>query len=207
MTTEITDKHQMETPSQTVGPYVHIGCVPSFAGLGKMYDGNDLGSKMINEHTIGERIRIRGHIFDGQGEWLKDAMLEIWQADSAGLFNSPLETRGTADPHFTGWGRQPVNTDSGLYEFETIRPGRVPYQNGLLQAPFIHFWVVARGINVGLHTRMYFSDESVTNAEDPVLQLIPDLARQETLIATECDDHFQFDICLQGNKETVFLNM
>ena len=95
-----------ESPSQTAGPYVHIGCTPNFVGNTGIYP-EDLGIRMITGDAQGERVTVTGAVIDGNGTPLKDAMVEIWQADSAGLFNSPSETRGAADPHFTGWARSP----------------------------------------------------------------------------------------------------
>ncbi len=99
-----------ETASQTAGPYVHIGLAPNFIGIPGVYT-TDLGSAMVNDKTRGERITVTGRVFDGSGAPVKDAVIEIWQADAAGLFNSPSETRGKADPDFAGWGRQPVDID------------------------------------------------------------------------------------------------
>ncbi|MCY6380126.1 protocatechuate 3,4-dioxygenase subunit alpha [Hoeflea prorocentri] len=195
-----------ESPSQTAGPYVHIGCAPNFIGIEGVFD-HDLGVSMVNDDTQGERISISGQIFDGTGTVLKDALLEIWQADSNGLFNSPGETRGAADPNFTGWGRQPTDIDSGLYRFDTVKPGRVPLQDGRLQAPHVNLWIVARGINLGLNTRVYFSDEEAANAEDPVLARIEHRVRVPTLIASRESDNYRFDIHLQGDKETVFFDI
>ncbi|GFE63221.1 protocatechuate 3,4-dioxygenase subunit alpha [Litoreibacter roseus] len=195
-----------ESPSQTAGPYVHIGCVPSFAGLEGMYRGRDLGAQMIRDGVVGERITIQGRIFDGAGEASKDAMVEIWQADSAGRFNSPGDTGEASDPSFSGWGRQPTDGETGLFRFETIKPGAVPWNDGRQQAPHISVWVVARGINLGLHTRIYFSDEAA-NADDPLLSMISDTARRSTLVANRSGDTFHFDIHLQGEKETVFFDV
>lgn len=196
-----------ESPSQTAGPYVHIGCVPTFAGLEGMFGGVDLGSRMINKNTQGERITITGQVIDGIGAPLKDGIVEIWQADHAGLFNCSRESRGRADPHFMGWGRQPTDRDNGSFTFETIRPGQVPYSDGRLQAPHIQFWIAARGINLGLHTRMYFGDEERANQDDPVLSLIGDEHRVQTLIAAKTPQGFQFKIHLQGDQETVFFDI
>lgn len=198
--------HLKETPSQTAGPYVHIGTNPNFIGNNGVYPA-DLGVVMVNEKTKGERITITGKVIDGSGTLLRDALLEIWQADADGLFNSRSETRGTADPEFTGWGRQPVDFETGVYRFETIKPGRVPFTDGRLQAPHIMFWIVARGINMGLHTRMYFGDEEAANAEDPVLAKIEHKVRVPTLIAQADGKSYTFDIHLQGEKETVFFDI
>ncbi|EJJ28592.1 protocatechuate 3,4-dioxygenase subunit alpha [Rhizobium sp. CF142] len=195
-----------ETPSQTAGPYVHIGLTPNFCDITGVYD-TDIGTQMVNDKTLGERITVSGRIFDGAGALVRDAVIEIWQADSAGLYNSPSEMRGTADPNFTGWGRCPTRAEDGVYSFETIKPGKVPFKDGRKMAPHITFWIVARGINIGLHTRMYFPEEQEANAADPILARIEHRDRVPTLIATRDGANLTFDIYLQGPRETVFLDI
>lgn len=194
-----------ESASQTAGPYVHIGLTPNFAGIRGVYAA-DLGAAMVNERTRGERIVVTGSVIDGDGAPLRDALVEIWQADAAGLYNSPSERRGDADPDFTSWGRCATSED-GAFRFETIKPGSVPFNDGRLMAPHITFWIVARGINVGLQTRMYFADEAGANAIDPLLARLEDNGRIATLIAPREGDNFTFDIHLQGERETVFLDI
>ncbi len=201
------DKILHESPSQTAGPYVHIGCLPNLCGIGGVYD-TDPGSRLVSADTRGERITITGCVFDGAGGVVKDAVLEIWQADAEGIYPSPGDPRGDADPNFTGWGRVAADLVTGEYRFETIRPGRVPFPDGRLQAPHLTCWIVARGINLGLQTRIYFGDESEVNAQDPLLALIEPRARVDTLIAAvDGDGSFRFDIYLQGTRETVFLDI
>lgn len=196
-----------ESPSQTAGPYVHIGCTPNFAGIEGVY-AQDLGARLTDAQTRGERIAVRGRVFDGAGAALRDALIEIWQADADGLYPSPQERRGAADPHFTGWGRSPGDMETGEFVFETVKPGRTPYKDGRLQAPHITFWVVARGINIGLHTRMYFEDEAEANAADPVLLRVEADARRGTLVARKTGPaEYSFDIRLQGEGETVFFDV
>jgi protocatechuate 3,4-dioxygenase alpha subunit len=195
-----------ESASQTAGPYVHIGLMPNFSGITGVF-ATDLGASMVGEKTRGERIDVKMRVFDGADKPLTDALVEIWQADADGLYNSPSETRGIADPNFTGWGRLATDMTSGECVFRTIKPGRVPYRDGRLMAPHITVWIVARGINIGLHTRMYFGDEEAANAEDPVLALIEDRTRVPTLIAPRDGDLYTFDIHLQGERETVFLDI
>jgi len=195
-----------ETPSQTAGPYVHIGLTPNFCDISGVYD-TDLGIEMVNGKTLGERITVTGRIFDGAGGLVRDAVIEIWQADSAGLYNSPSEMRGAADPNFTGWGRCPTRAEDGVYSFETIKPGRVPFKDGRKMAPHITFWIVARGINIGLHTRIYFPEETEANAADPLLSRIEHRERVATMVATREGAICHFDIHLQGPKETVFLDI
>lgn len=194
-----------ETPSQTAGPYVHIGLTPNFVGIGGVY-GQDLGASMINDRTRGERITLIVTVFDGAGAPLRDALVEIWQADAEGLYASPAETRGRANPNFTGWGRCPADMDTGACVFHTIKPGRAPFLDGQLMAPHISLWIVARGINLGLHTRVYFPDEEEANAADPILARIEHRARVATLIARKEPDGYVFDVRLQGENETVFFD-
>ncbi|SMD17274.1 protocatechuate 3,4-dioxygenase subunit alpha [Rhizobium sp. RU36D] len=196
-----------ESASQTAGPYVHIGCTPNFSGIHGIFE-TDLGSgPLYNDKTKGERITVRGYVFDGTGTALKDALIEIWQADADGFYQSPSETRGKADPEFFGWARCPGDMATGEFVFETIKPGRVPFRDGRLMAPHITFWVVARGINIGLQTRMYFGDEEAANAEDPILTRIEHKVRVPTLIAQREGKTYTFNIHLQGENETVFFDI
>ena len=195
--------HLKESPSQTAGPYVHIGCVPNFAGITGVFP-HDLGATLLNDQTKGERISVTGCVWDGTGSPLKDALIEIWQADANGIFpgNDP---RGTADPNFTGWGRTAGDYTTGEWTFDTIRPGPVPFPDGRMQSPHISFWIVARGINLGLHTRMYFPDADIDS--DPILSRIEHRNRVPTLIAQQTDHTaYRFDIRLQGDDETVFFD-
>jgi protocatechuate 3,4-dioxygenase, alpha subunit len=184
-----------ESASQTAGPYVHIGLTPNFSGITGIYP-HDLGDVMVNAKTKGERITITGRIFDGGSLVLKDALIEIWQADGQGRYNSD---------DFQGWGRCATDMETGIYNFETIKPGAVPHPSGGRQAPHITFWIVARGINLGLNTRLYFGDED--NANDPVLKRIEHKDRIKTLLATRLGDTYTFDIHLQGEDETVFFDI
>lgn len=200
-------KYLSESASQTAGPYVHIGCTPNFAEINGVYP-EDLGSKMIIGDAKGERITIKGYVYDGTGTPLRDAMVEVWQADSAGFYNSPEETRGTADPHFTGFGRCPTAADTGEFRFDTVKPGPVVFLDGKMQAPHVTLWVVARGINLGLQTRCYFGDEDEANASDPLINRVELEIRRKTLIAKPAGNGiYEFDIHLQGEQETVFLDM
>ncbi len=189
-------KTLQETPSQTAGPYVHIGCIPSFAGIDGVYP-EDLGKRAIEDGAKGQVITITGSVHDGTGWALRDAMLESWQADAAGIY--PGQDR--ADPKVTGFCRFAADIDTGDYTLRTVKPGRAGGQ-----APHIALWIAARGINIGLQTRIYFDDED--NSGDPVLSRIEQAPRRETLIAkTTGDVAYRFDIRLQGDGETVFLDM
>ena len=196
-----------ETPSQTAGPYVHIGMTPNFCGIGGVYAA-DLGATMINGPVEGERISLELRLLDGSGAPLSDGLIEIWQADANGSFVAPTAPNSNSVPAFTGWGRLPAN-EQGVMVFETIKPGRVAGPDGALQAPHISLWIVARGINIGLQTRVYFADEAEANADDFVLNKIMDKRRRQTLIARREEGspaRYVLDIHLQGEKETVFFD-
>jgi protocatechuate 3,4-dioxygenase alpha subunit len=199
-----------ETASQTAGPYVHIGLIPNMAGF-DIFE-NNFGNVLVGPATRGERITIEGRVLDGTGTPLRDVLLEIWQANADGRYNHPADRReGRLDDDFRGWGRAGSDFTTGLYRFETIKPGPVPGRNGSMMAPHVNLWIVARGINIGLNTRMYFADEASANAADPVLALIEQETRRETLIASrslrEGRPVYSFDIHLQGPHETVFLDI
>jgi protocatechuate 3,4-dioxygenase alpha subunit len=193
--------HLEETPSQTAGPYVHIGCIPSFAGISGIYP-EDLGQSPIREGARGEIVTIRGAVMDGTGWSLRDALLESWQPDAEGIFPG----QPGADPAVTGFCRFAADKDSGEFALRTVRPGRVALRDGRMQAPHIALWIVARGINLGLSTRIYFEDGE--NGEDPLLSRIEQRPRAETLIAKRtAPGEYRFDIRLQGPGETVFLDL
>jgi len=204
-----------ETASQTAGPYVHIGLAPQQAGF-DIFE-NNFGSVLTNAKTKGERIRIEGRVFDGIGTVLKDVLIEIWQANAEGKYAHPADRQPgkQIDPAFRGWGRSCTDFDSGVYSFDTIKPGavsgRVSGNGSRFMAPHINVWVVARGINIGLNTRMYFSDEAEANANDAVLNLIEWEQRRATLIAQRDAKAgqivYRFDIRLQGEGETVFFDV
>ena len=189
-----------ESASQTAGPYVHIGCTPNFAGVTELY-AEDLGARMITGDATGQAITITGRIFDGAGAPLGDALVEAWQADAAGRFAG----QSGADPAFAGFGRCACDAETGEFRFETVKPGAVAGPEDAPQAPHVTLWIVARGINLGLHTRLYFADETQANAADPLLsQLPPD--RAATLLAQPRGaGAYHLNIHLQGPRETVFL--
>ena len=179
------------TPSQTIGPFFAYALTP------RAYGGPELATEQVaSEGVAGERIRIEGHVYDGDGAIVSDAMIEIWQADAQGRFN----TSGNAG--FSGFGRAET-TPEGAFHFETVRPGAIPGPSGTMQAPHLTVSVFARGLLVQLATRIYFEGEP-GNADDPVLALVP-AERRDTLIAKrDGAGIFRFDIRLQGEGETVF---
>ncbi|MEP4768648.1 MAG: protocatechuate 3,4-dioxygenase subunit alpha [Roseibium sp.] len=197
-----------ETPSQTAGPYVHIGLAPGAAGF-DIYN-QELGWDIAGPNAAGERIRIEGTVIDGIGSPIKDVLLETWQANANGIYAHPEHPGGVEDG-FKGWGRVITDFDTGEWAFETIKPGPVKDLSGKIMAPHINLWLVARGINVGLQTRLYFADETEANSTDPVLNLIEWEKRRQTLLAVGSEKDgktvYRFDIKLQGEDETVFFDI
>ena len=192
-----------ESASQTAGPYVHIGLAPSAAGFDIF--AQQLGADIAGPNANGERIRVTGVVLDGTGEPIKDVLLETWQANSQGHYAHP-EGGGEVEPGFRGWGRVISDFTSGEWSFDTIKPGATRGRNGGQQAPHINLWLVARGINVGLHTRIYFPDED--NSQDQVLNLIEWQQRRPTLIATKLQTGlYRFNIVIQGANETIFFDI
>ncbi|MCC2650263.1 MAG: pcaG, partial [Microvirga sp.] len=154
MTTTSLD-YLKETPSQTAGPYVHIGLIPRQAGF-EIFE-KDFGNVLAAPGAAGERIRIEGRVLDGTGEPLRDVLIEIWQANAAGKYDHPADRQDKPlDPHFRGWGRAGSDFETGIWSFETVKPGSAVGRKGHRpMAPHVNFWIVARGINIGLNTRMY----------------------------------------------------
>jgi protocatechuate 3,4-dioxygenase, alpha subunit len=200
-----------ETPSQTAGPYVHIGLIPNQAGFDIFQ--NNFGGDIAGPGVAGERITIEGRIFDASGHVAKDVLVETWQANAAGRYNHPADRQDkTLDPAFRGWARTGTDFESGLYRIRTVKPGAVAGRRGRkTMAPHVSFWIAARGINIGLATRMYFADEAAANATDPVLNIIEQPERRQTLIAAHLERDGQtiytFDIFLGGTRETVFFDV
>jgi len=185
------------TPSQTVGPFFHLGCIDTHAV-----------SCIAGSNARGERVRLICQVLDGEGIPVNDAMIEIWQADSQGRYNYPLDQAPDgSDPHCTGFGRLATDTN-GFCIFETIKPGRVPADGGKLQAPHLNVSVFARGVLKQLVTRIYFAGDPA-NQECPVLNLVPQ-ERRSTLLARPNihkpgDWHFAIHLC--GEDETVFFDV
>ncbi|TRW96492.1 protocatechuate 3,4-dioxygenase subunit alpha [Paracoccus sp. M683] len=197
-----------ESASQTAGPYVHIGLAPGAAGFDIYRE--ELGWDIAGPNAKGERIRVEGLVIDGIGSPVKDVLIEVWQANADGHYAHP-EGGGQVEDGFRGWGRVITDFDTGKWGFDTVKPGAVMGRYGRLMAPHMNLWIVARGINIGLNTRMYFSDEAEANANDPVINLVEWEKRRATLIAKREDRDgtpvYRFDIRLQGDDETVFFDI
>jgi protocatechuate 3,4-dioxygenase alpha subunit len=188
-------------PSQTVGPFFPDCLLRPDARR----------NVLVQPETTGERLRIVGRVLDGDGAPLPDAMLELWQANAAGRYRHPSDTRAGVplDASFFGFGRSGTD-DDGSYWFETIKPGAVPFDGAHAQAPHLCLMIFARGLLNHLATRLYFAGEPA-NDDDPVLQFVP-AARRDTLLAVREPtvggmSVYRFDIHLQGPGETVFFNV
>jgi protocatechuate 3,4-dioxygenase alpha subunit len=182
------------TPSQTVGPFFHDALL-----------GEDRSELVPSDHQ--EAVRIVGTVYDGAGEVVPDAMVEIWQANRAGRYDDPADDRRDLplDEGFSGFGRS--GTGDGEFSFMTVKPGPVQGPHDRLQAPHIMVSVFARGLLKRLITRIYFPDEEEANASDPVLSSIEDSELRRTLIADDEGGVLRFDIRLQGDAQTAFFEL
>lgn len=184
------------TPSQTIGPFFHDALL-----------GVDQSELVPPDHP--RAMRIVGTVYDGAGNTVPDAMIEIWQADESGAY---ADTTGSREPlprgpgAFAGFGRS--GTDAGgRFAFVTVKPGPVPGPGGSPQAPHIMVSIFARGLLKRLVTRVYFPDESESNARDPVLSSIEDEELRETLVANDEGNALRFDVHLQGDDQTAFFEL
>ena len=183
----------LQTPSQTVGPFFSHALTPRRSGHRAV-----AGNRLAGKDTAGTPIQIEGRVTDGARQPVPDAMIEIWQADHRGRYP---DGKGA----FLGFGR--ASTDSeGTYWFRTVKPG----PTGSAAAPHMCVAVFARGMLNHAFTRIYFSDEAAANAVDPLLSSV-ESDRRETLVAARIDGRdiatYEFNIRLQGDRETVFLDV
>jgi protocatechuate 3,4-dioxygenase alpha subunit len=177
------------TPSQTVGPFLSLGLTWTDGHL------------VVPEGTPGA-VRISGVLLDGAGAPVPDGVVETWQADADGRFDHPDDPRGPTGSGFGGFGRC-LTDDEGRYQIVTVKPGAL--DDG--QAPHIDVTVLARGLLQHVVTRIYFPDEGAANAADPLLSALPP-ERAATLVAEPAGEgELRFDIRLQGEGETVFLQV
>lgn len=177
------------TAGQTVGPF--FGLALPFAG----------GEELVPAGNP-DAVRLTGRVLDGRGDPVPDALLEIWQADSAGRVVAAGGSLRRDGHTFTGWGRAATDA-AGHYSFSTLLPG--PTVPGSI--PFIAMTVFARGLLNRLFTRVYLpSADRPEEAwhEDPLLARL-DAERRATLVAARDGAVFHFDVRLQGGRETVFL--
>ncbi|MGF6153346.1 protocatechuate 3,4-dioxygenase subunit alpha [Pseudomonas fluorescens] len=182
------------TTSHTVGPYYHIG----LTWLNR--------ENLTVEQTLGERVTITGQVVDGNGDFVNDAMLEVWQANAAGKYDHPEDEQDKPlDPNFEGFGRVPVDAE-GRFRFTTIKPGTVQGLKGSTQAPHLVVLVFARGLVKHLLTRIYFDGEPA-NTSDPLLACVPEGRRTTLMAKANGTGTLQWNVILQGTEaETVFFD-
>lgn len=208
------DVYLGQTPAQTLGPYFHQGLLRTrevFQVPGLCSDAADVfHHQLAMPGAEGQPIALEGFVYDGLGQPVPDALLEIWQANAHGRYHHPLDTSGgDIDPHFHGYGR--AATDArGAFTFLSVGPGAVGGPGGQLQAPHINLVVGARGMPRHAFTRIYFEGDARL-ARDPVLGLVPE-ARRSTLLARLAGQRgraalYRFDVHLQGDRETVFFDI
>jgi|TARA_B110000090_G_scaffold198498_1_gene237464 protocatechuate 3,4-dioxygenase alpha subunit len=183
-----------ETPFQTAGPFLHIGCSPNSIGINNIFK-NDLGVLPFEKESHSNFISISGSVFDGNSEALNDVMIETWQCNEKGEY---IDGQGFA--------RFSPNAETKKFTLRTIKPGIVKELDGKFQSPHILMSISSRGINMNLNTRIYFEDDDLSN--DTTLSIINQKDKINTLIAKKIDKfNYIFDVYLQGNKETVFLDI
>lgn len=191
-----------ETASQTAGPYVHIGLALEIAGFAARSD--EIWQDLASADAEGEHIELVGYVYDGNGDVVRDALIEIWQADAKGDYLADFDNKKP----FRGFGRSACALD-GEFHFNTLKPGAVDF-DGKPMAPHINIAIFARGINIQLQTRAYFDDEPEANEHCPILTRVESLERRKTLIAvkeeSEGKPRYRFDVYLQGEGETVFFD-
>jgi protocatechuate 3,4-dioxygenase alpha subunit len=193
-----------ETPSQTAGPYVHIGLALEAAG--NPTRDQEIWNRLAKADAPGQHILLIGQVYDGNGHLVRDSFLEFWQANHEGEYDSAFDL----EKPFNCFGRTATTFDAGEWTLYTVKPGVVKNAAGVPMAPHINVTLFARGINIHLQTRLYFDDEAQANAADPVLNLIEQPQRRETLVARRCEVDgelaYRFDIRIQGEGETVFFD-
>lgn len=183
------------TPAQTVGP---------FFALALEWDR----ARFVVPEGTPRAIRIHGGVYDGAGDPVPDAVVETWQADPSGRFDHPDDPRGAVQwTDFRGFGRAETD-EEGRWFIHTLKPGRLPDHDGAArQAPHIDMSVFARGLLLRLITRIYFADEEEANAEDPLLAAVAGVRSTSPLLAVPDGEGYRFDIHLQGEHESVFLEL
>ncbi|NKS04041.1 protocatechuate 3,4-dioxygenase subunit alpha [Rhodococcus hoagii] len=187
------------TPSQTVGPYWHIGL--------PWADGPDVVAR-----GAPERITLRITVIDGNRVPVADAMVETWQADAVGRFAHPDDPRGAAAPTpagFRGFGRAGAD-ETGTAVIHTVKPGALPAENDTVEAPHVNLGIFARGMLERLYTRLYFPEDTQAHTGDPVLLALPESQRPK-LIASRTDDGYSLTVYVQDSDpdgvETPFFEL
>ncbi len=184
-----------ETPFQTAGPFLHIGCMPNKIKINNLYK-NDLGKVPFKNKNEIEMITVEGSVFDGNGIALDDVMLETWQCDENGQFFGD-----------NGFARFIPDKLTKKFRLFTVKPGQVENLDEKNQSPHICLSISSRGLNMTLNTRIYFEGDDLIN--DPILSMIKNnKGNIDSLVAKKIQKNiYVFNVFLQGNKETVFFDI
>ena len=195
-----------QTLSELTGPVFGQGAVRPL--------DNDLTRNAVkNGEPIGERIIVTGRVLDESGRPVRNALLEVWQANACGrYFHKWDQHDAPLDPNFTGAGRV-LTGENGEYRFTTIRPGAYPWGNheNAWRPSHIHFSVFGRNFLQRLVTQMFFPGDPLIPL-DPILNGVPDEKGRQRLIADYAHDvtqpqwalGYRWDIVLCGPRMTPF---
>jgi protocatechuate 3,4-dioxygenase, beta subunit len=160
---------------------------------------------------LGERIVVSGRVLDEGGKAVREALIEVWQANAAGRYqhkndghNAPL------DPNFTGCGRALTDSE-GRYRFVSIKPGAYPWGNhhNAWRPAHLHFSIFGDGLLSRLVTQMYFPGDPLLPF-DPIYNCISDEHAKRRMISSFDWENtspafalgFKFDIVLRGREAT-----
>jgi protocatechuate 3,4-dioxygenase, beta subunit len=190
------------TLSEVTGPvFGHDAIGPTDSDLTRQHAGEPLG----------ERIFVSGRVLDENSRPVRNALIEIWQANAAGRYHHKNDTHDAPlDPNFTGYGRV-MTDDRGRYRFTTIKPGAYPWGNhyNAWRPQHIHFSLFGAGILTRLVTQMYFPGDPLL-ADDPIYNSVPDQQSRRRLISQFDWETtvpmlglgYRFDIVLRGRDST-----
>ena len=193
-----------KTLSDTTGPAFGRG------PLGEL--DNDLTRQHEGE-PLGERIIVTGRVTDGDGRPVRNSLIEIWQANSAGRYIHKNDRHpAPLDPNFSGAGRC-LTDDEGRYRFVTIKPGAYPWKNhdNAWRPAHIHLSLFGEAFRSRLITQMYFPGDPLFE-HDPIFQSVPDeKARRRMISAFDLETTqpewalgYRFDVVLEGREATPF---
>ena len=190
------------TLSEVTGPvYGHERIGELDHDLTRQHDGEPLG----------ERIIVHGRVLDGDGRPVRDTLVEVWQANSAGRYLHAVDRHpAPLDPNFTGAGRC-LTDDEGNYRFITVKPGAYPWGNhpNAWRAAHIHVSVLGPAFATRLVTQMYFPGDPLF-FQDPIFHSVRNQKDRERMISAFDLDHtvpewalaYRFDIVVRGREAT-----
>jgi protocatechuate 3,4-dioxygenase beta subunit len=161
--------------------------------------------------ALGERIIVSGRVLEEDGRPVPQALLEVWQCNSAGRYNHASDVHDAPlDPNFLGAGRLLTDAE-GRYRFTTIKPGAYPWRNhyNAWRPAHIHFSLFGAAYATRLVTQMYFPGDPLLEL-DGIFMSVPTPEARQRLVSRF--DHelsrphhalgYRFDIVLRGREET-----